>query len=417
MEMASEAYLMAVDQLNEAAALLEYDDDVIERLRRPKRALIVTVPTRMDNGRTKLFIGYRVQHSLTSGPAKGGLRYSPDVSLGEVSALAMWMSWKCGLMNLPFGGAKGGVRCNPAEMSSGELERMTRRFVQEIMLIIGPKVDVMAPDLGTNEQVMAWIMDTYCMHVGYTVPEIVTGKPVEIGGTYGRKEATGRGVVYCIEDAAALCNLKIEGARVVIQGFGNVGSVAAYELEKRGAKVIGISDISAAFYDKDGLNLEQVTRYIMRNRHLRGFREAQEIPMDELLTLPCDILIPAATELQITENNCRRLKCRILAEGANGPTSPAADRILRDNKDLFVIPDILCNSGGVTASYFEWVQGIQEDYWEEPVVTARLRKLMKRCFQRVMDFAKDRNVSTRMAALMLGIKQVADEKAIRGLYP
>jgi glutamate dehydrogenase (NAD(P)+) len=374
----------------------------------------------MDNGQTQVFIGYRVQHSLTSGPSKGGLRYAPNVDLGEVAALAMWMSWKCGLMNLPYGGAKGGIACDPATLSLGEKERLTRRFTEEVLSIIGPRVDVMAPDLGTDEQTMAWIYDTYSMKVGYACPEIVTGKPVELGGCVGRREATGRGVVFCIREALDELGIVPETSTAVVQGFGNVGSVACEELYRLGVKVIAIGDRYGAIRHPRGIDIPALLQYVHSPdnvlRTVQGFPEAEEMDPAELLTTPCTVLVPAAVERVITEENASRLRCRILAEGANGPTTPEADAILA-HSDIFVIPDILCNAGGVTVSYFEWVQDLQQFMWGEEQVIAQLKKLMRSAFQRVRLEAKRRNISNRLAALSLGVMKVANEKAKRGLFP
>ncbi|MFN4258592.1 MAG: Glu/Leu/Phe/Val family dehydrogenase [Gemmataceae bacterium] len=407
---------MACRQLEAAAEFIDLDPGVMERLAKPKRALVVSVPIRMDDGRTENFIGYRVQHSLTSGPSKGGLRYHPSVDLGEVAALAMWMSWKCGIMNLPFGGAKGGIDCDPTTMSAGELERLTRRFTEEVSVIIGPRQDVMAPDLGTNEQIMAWIMDTYSMSVGYACPEIVTGKPVELGGCVGRREATGRGVVYCILEALKELNLESTASTAVVQGFGNVGSVVCQELAKRGVKIIAVGDVHGAIHDPHGLNINALLRHHAAGHKLMDFPEAERLPQDELLTTPCTILVPAALERVITADNAARLRCRVLAEAANGPTTPEADRILADG-DIFIIPDVLCNAGGVTVSYFEWVQDIQQFLWSEDHVNAKLQELMLKAFHRVRYLALERKISMRNAGLMLGIEKVAKEKLRRGLYP
>jgi glutamate dehydrogenase (NAD(P)+) len=409
-------FRMACQQLQTVAEVVDIDPGVLKRLSQPKRAMIVSVPIRMDDGRTENFIGYRVQHSLTSGPSKGGLRYHPSVDLGEVAALAMWMSWKCGIMNLPFGGAKGGIACDPAQMSRGELERLTRRYTQEMLPIIGPKMDVMAPDLGTDEQTMAWIMDTYSMSIGYACPEIVTGKPVELGGCVGRREATGRGVVYCIMQALQETRLKAAGATAVVQGFGNVGSVVCQELALRGVRIIAVGDRYGAIRNDRGIDIAALVRHLAAGKLLRDFPEAEPIPSEELLTLPCTILVPAALERQITERNAAKLRCRILAEAANGPTTPEADRILRDS-DIFIIPDILCNAGGVTVSYFEWVQDLQRFFWSEQEVNQKLEELMLQAFFRVLNLAKERQLPLRTAALSLGVLKVAREKTRRGLYP
>ncbi len=411
----SPVYQMAQRQLESLAGVIDLDAGVLERLSQPKRSLVVSVPIRMDDGRTENFIGYRVQHSLTSGPAKGGLRYHPSVDLGEVAALAMWMSWKCGIMNLPFGGAKGGIAVDSAQLSVGEKERLTRRFTEEVLPVIGPRMDVMAPDLGTDEQTMAWIMDTYSMSVGYACPEIVTGKPVELGGCVGRREATGRGVVYCIMQA--LQEMSASGQHTaVVQGFGNVGAVVCQELSLRGIKVVGVGDRYGAIKNPKGIDVAALTQHVQSGKRLRDFPQAEAISGDELLTLPCTILVPAALERVITARNAAKLRCRILAEGANGPTTPEADAIL-NTSEIFIIPDVLCNAGGVTVSYFEWVQDIQQFLWSEQQVNHKLEELMLKAFHQVRGLARERKLPMRTAALSLGVQKVAKEKLRRGLYP
>jgi glutamate dehydrogenase (NAD(P)+) len=412
----SPTFQMACQQLEDVARHLELDQGVLERLSKPKRAMVVSIPIRMEDGHTESFIGYRVQHSLTSGPSKGGLRYHPSVDLGEVAALAMWMSWKCGIMNLPFGGAKGGIAVDPTALTHDELEHLTRRFTEEILNIIGPRMDVMAPDLGTDEQTMAWIMDTYSMKVGYACPEIVTGKPVEIGGIAGRREATGRGVVYCIMKALEELNLKPGGSTAVVQGFGNVGSVTCQELATRGVKIVAVADRYGAIRRDDGLDLPALLRHVACGKLLRDFPAAERIPDDELFTVPCTVLVPAALERVLTADNAARLQCRVLAEAANGPTTPEADALLADS-DIFIIPDVLCNAGGVTVSYFEWVQDIQQYLWTEHQVNQKLEELMMRAFYRVRNRARERKLKMRTAALSLGVEKVAKEKLRRGLYP
>ncbi len=416
----SPTYQMACRQLELVAEVTKIDPGITERLKVPKRSMVVSIPIRMDSGRMQVFIGYRVQHSLTSGPSKGGLRYAPHVDLGEVAALAMWMSWKCGLMNLPYGGAKGGIACDPAQLSMGEKERLTRRFTEEVLTIIGPRVDVMAPDLGTDEQTMAWIYDTYSMKVGYACPEIVTGKPVELGGCVGRREATGRGVVFCIREALDELHLSPENATAVVQGFGNVGSVVGDELYRLGVKVIAVGDRYGSIYNPRGLDIPALLEYVASPDNVRrtvaGFPKAEPLPDEELLTLPCTVLVPAAVERVIHGHNAGKLRCRILAEGANGPTTPEADAVLADS-DIYVIPDILCNAGGVTVSYFEWVQDLQQFMWGEEQVIAQLKKLMRSAFHRVRQEAQRRGISNRLAALSLGVMKVANEKAKRGLFP
>jgi len=415
-EMSSETYRMALQQLDAAAARLGLEPEVHARLRWPKRCLVVSVPVRLDRGHTEVFTGYRVQHNLALGPGKGGLRYHPSVKLGEVSALAMWMSWKCALVGLPFGGAKGGICCDPSSMSSTELESMTRRYTQEISLIIGPQEDILAPDLNTNEETMAWIMDTYSMQVGYSVPGVVTGKPIAVGGSLGRHEATGRGVVYCLQEACDLLEIPLQGARVVVQGFGNVGSVTAALLHRLGARVVAVSDSRGGIYAANGLDIPRVSAHRQRTRTVTGFAEAEPITNAELLTLPCDILVPAALECQITDGNAGKLSCRILAEGANGPTAPEADVILRE-RGIFVIPDILCNAGGVTVSYFEWVQDLQNYFWTEPQINRRLKQIMTKAFREVYGLVQRHQVDMRTAALMLAVGRVAEGMRKRGLFP
>jgi len=406
---------MAIRQFDIAADKLVIDPNVASRLRRPDRAMIVSVPTRMDDGHVHVFNGYRVQHNDVLGPFKGGIRYHPAVNLGEVSALAMWMTWKCSLVGLPLGGAKGGIACDPAQLSRHELQSMTRRFTAEILNFIGPEVDVPAPDMGTNEQVMAWIMDTYSQHKGHAVPEIVTGKPVAIGGTLGRRDATGRGVVYTIIEAAKQVDLDLSGSTAVVQGFGNVGSVAVRELANIGVKVIGVSDRTGGFVDLKGLPVDKLIEVADKNHSLEGCPYGDKISNEDLLELKCDVLVPAALEMQITKNNAARLQCRILAEGANGPTTPEADQILKD-KGVFVIPDILANAGGVIVSYFEWVQDLQNFFWTEEEVNKKLRDILVKAFYEVLQMSRKHDVDMRLAALMIGIERVTRAMLWRGLY-
>ena len=415
----SPVYRMACDQLRGVAEVLpDIDPGVIERLMVPKRSLVSAVPVRMDDGGTRVFVGYRVQHSLTSGASKGGLRYAPQVDLGEVAALAMWMSWKCGIMNLPYGGAKGGIACDPTLLSRGEKERLTRRFTEEVLSIIGPRTDVMAPDMGTDEQTMSWIYDTYSMKIGYACPEIVTGKPVELGGCIGRREATGRGVVYCIMEALSELNIRPVEATAVIQGYGNVGNVTADELYARGVKVIAVGDRYGAVANPAGIDVPALRKYasLEPRGSVAGFPGADPLDPADLLTTPCTVLVPAAMERVITESVAPKLRCRVLAEGANGPTTPHADAILAGS-DVFVIPDILCNAGGVTVSYFEWVQDLQQLMWSETQVNDKLKELMLGAYHRVRAVARDRRVTMRQAALSLGVHKVAIEKQKRGLFP
>src|SRR5918996_1156816 len=415
-EMDSDTYRMAVRQLDLVAEQLGLDPGIRDRLRLPKRCMVVSIPVQMDNGQTEVFIGYRVQHNLVLGPGKGGLRYHPSVHLGEVCALAMWMTWKCALVGLPFGGAKGGICCDPLAMSPGERERLTRRYTQEILLVIGPQVDILAPDVNTNEETMAWIMDTYSMQVGYSVPGVVTGKPIVIGGSLGRREATGRGVVYCVQEACTLQKMPIQGARVVVQGFGNVGSVTAALMHELGARVIAVSDVQGGIYRDSGLDIAELLKHRQAQKTVANFPEAEAITNADLLTLPCDVLVPAALERQITTDNAGKIQCRILAEGANGPTTPEADVILRE-RGIFVIPDILCNAGGVIVSYFEWVQDLQNYFWTETQINRRLKQVLIRAFREVYAEANRAQVDMRTAALMRGVGRVANGEHVRGLFP
>ena len=369
----------------------------------------------MDNGHLEVFTGFRVQHSIARGPAKGGLRYSPDVTLDEVRALASWMTWKCAVVNIPFGGAKGGIICDPHKMSQGELERMTRRYTAELFEFIGPEKDVPAPDVNTNEQTMAWMMDTYSMHMRQTVTAVVTGKPINIGGSRGRREATGRGIMIVCDEAVKKLRLNPESTRVIVQGFGNVGSNAARLMTEAGYKVIGIVEVDGGLFNHDGIDTEALWEYRQRNGTIHGFTGAMAEDPAELLVSECEILIPAATENQITSRNADRVKCRILAEGANGPTTAAADDILAD-KRVFVIPDILCNAGGVTTSYFEWVQDRQGYFWKESVVNEQLEHIMKGAFADVVRFSETHGVNNRIAAYMLAIDRVAYTIRQRGIY-
>ncbi|HVH90301.1 MAG TPA: Glu/Leu/Phe/Val dehydrogenase [Candidatus Acidoferrum sp.] len=406
---------MAVQQFDIAAAKLNVDANVASRLRRPDRALIVSVPIRMDDGKVQVFTGYRVQHNDVLGPFKGGIRYHPEVNLGEVSALAMWMTWKCSLVGLPLGGAKGGVTCDPVELSRQELQSMTRRYTAEILNFIGPEIDIPAPDLGTNEQVMAWVMDTFSQHKGHAVPEIVTGKPVDIGGTLGRREATGRGVVYTIIEAAKHLSIDLTRCTAVVQGFGNVGSVAVKELANIGVKIIGVADRTGGFYDPKGLPVQKLLELADKYHSLENCPYGQKISSAEVLELKCDILVPAALEMQITKENADRLQCRILAEGANGPTTLEADAVLKE-KGVFLIPDILANAGGVVVSYFEWVQDLQNFFWTEQEVNQKLRDILVRAFREVLDMSQREKVDMRLAALMIGIERVERAMLWRGLY-
>jgi len=414
-----EIFKMACDQFQVIADYLSIDKNDRDRLMYPKRAVAVTLPVHMDDGSTKTFQGYRVQHHLTLGPTKGGTRFAPSLSMGETAALAMWMSWKCALANLPYGGAKGGVTCDPSKLSRTELEAVSRRYMQEMIPFVGPQTDVMGPDMGTNEQVMAWFMDTYSVYHGYAVNEIVTGKPVAIGGTEGRRESTGRGVVYLIERAMNILKMDPEQCTAIVQGFGNVGSVAALSLAyKSGVKVIGISDAYAAIYNPNGIDVEAAEQHVLKKGNLRSFREGDHVDPRELLILPCDILAPCAVDRVINAGNAGKLKCRILAEGANGPTTPEADLILEKRWDeVFVIPDILCNAGGVIVSYFEWVQGKQAFMWSETEVTDKLFRILEYSFTQVIKRAKAHKISHRTAAMATGVERVMKAKKMRGLFP
>ena len=408
---------MACRQFDLVADHLELAESDRGRLKYPKRSMTVALPLRRDDGRVEIYPGYRVQHHLTLGPTKGGLRYHPDVALGEVAALAMWMSWKCALTGLPYGGAKGGIACNPQALSQPELERLTRRYTQEMIPFIGEQVDVMAPDLGTNEKVMAWIMDTYSVHKGYSVPSIVTGKPLAIGGSLGRREATGRGVGYLIGRAMDTLGLNVGESTAVVQGFGNVGSVSAFSLRKSGVKVVGVSDADGGVYNRQGLDLDALDKHSASNNTVAGFPEADAISNAQLLVLPCDILVTAAMERQITEANAGRIQCRILAEAANGPTTPEADAIIERRPEIFVLPDILCNAGGVVVSYFEWVQDLQSFFWTETEVMDKLFRILETAFTQTLNLSREKKISMRLAAMSLGVKRVHEAKKLRGLFP
>jgi glutamate dehydrogenase (NAD(P)+) len=408
---------MAKKQIDIANKYLNLDPGLIEKLKHTKRELIVHFPVKMDDGSVRIFTGYRVQHDVSRGPAKGGIRYHPNVDLDEVRALAMWMTWKSAVVNIPFGGAKGGVQCNPKEMSLREIEHLTRRFTWEISFMLGPEKDIPAPDVYTNPQVMAWIMDTYSILKGYSVPGVVTGKPVELGGSLGRFEATGRGVVITTLEALKYLKKPMEGAKVAIQGCGNVGGIAAEQFHRLGAKVIAISCSTGGVYNEKGLDVEKI---LDRKDQYKCFvcdtKEETEITNQELLELDCDILVPAAIENQITEKNAALIKAKIITEGANGPTTPEADAILNE-KGIFLVPDILANAGGVTVSYFEWVQNLQELIWSEEEVLDRLTRIMQRSFKEVMEISLSKKIPMRTAALALGIGRVAEATRLRGIYP
>ena len=401
-------------QFDEAAARLNLPDGLKEVIKRPRRATIVSLPVHMDDGSIRVFTGYRVQHSIVRGPAKGGIRYHPQVSLEEVSALAAWMTWKCAVVNIPFGGGKGGIACDPDRLSRGELERLTRRYAADLSDLFGPESDVPAPDVNTNEQVMAWIMDTYSMHERRTEYAVVTGKPLEVGGSAGRREATGRGVLLCVREACAHLKLPLRGARVSVQGFGNVGSVAADLMAKDGAKIVAVSDVTGAVHDPGGMDVPALLAYVARQRGVAGFPGAKPLA-GSIIEHDCDILVPAALENQITPGNAPRVRARIVAEGANGPTTPDADKLL-EQKGVMVIPDILCNSGGVTVSYFEWVQNRMGFYWPEHEVNQRLEEIMVPAFQDVLAKSLEHKVSLRVAAFMVAIERVVKVIMLRGLY-
>ena len=409
-------FRMAVAQFDQAVPVAGIPDDIAERLRYPERSTIVSIPVRMDTGRRVVFPGYRVQHSSIMGPTKGGIRYDPEVTLGECAALAMWMTWKCSLLRLPYGGAKGGVRCHPRSMSLGELERMTRRFTSELLPIIGPKEDIPAPDMATNEQTMAWMMDTYSMQSGYAVPEIVTGKPISIGGSVFRHEATGAGVVMVIARACDRLGWTLSDQRCVVQGFGNVGGIAASELQALGATVVAVSDVSGGLHAARGLDIGALHAYVGEHGSLEGCEAGDRLTNDELLELDCDILVLAAREDQVTGENAPRIRARMIAEGANGPTSIEADNILWE-RDIPVLPDILTNAGGVTVSYFEWVQDLGRLFWTRDEIRAKLAEKLSNAFDRVWDLADDRKVKLRTGALVAGIREVSDALQARGIFP
>jgi glutamate dehydrogenase (NAD(P)+) len=410
------AWKVAQQQFDLAAAKLHLDPGLRNVLREPRRELTVHFPVKMDDGSTEVMTGYRVQHNLGRGPAKGGIRYHQDVTLDEVKALAMWMTWKCAVVDLPFGGGKGGVVIDPKKLSIHEVERLTRRFATEISVLIGPERDIPAPDVNTNAQTMAWIMDTYSMHVGYTVPGVVTGKPISLGGSEGRTEATARGTVYTIVEAARHLDMDLSRASVAVQGFGNAGAISAQLIAAEGANVVAVSDSMGGIHHPVGLDVERVIDWKKEHGTVVGFPGATEISNAELLEVECDVLIPAALENQITPDNAGRVKARIVAEAANGPTTPEADDILHD-RGVFMIPDILCNAGGVTVSYFEWVQDLNRDHWSETVVNAKLKEIMVKAFGEVLRLAQRNEVNNRVGAYLLAVDRVASATALRGLYP
>ena len=404
-----------MSRFDRAAQLLDLDPDLYAVMRVPNRELKVYIPTRMDSGRIQVFEGYRVQHNFARGPAKGGIRYAPDVNLDEIRALAAWMTWKCAVVNVPFGGAKGGIVCDPQQMSIGELERMTRRYAAELLDFIGPEKDVPAPDMNTNEQTMAWIMDTYSMHARHTVTAVVTGKPIDLGGSSGRREATGRGILFVVNEAVKKFRMTPSGTRVVVQGSGNVGGIGARLLHEAGYKVVALSDIHGGIYNPNGIDIPKALDYLRTTRSFEGYEGVDSVTNTELLELECDVLVPAATENQITSQNADRIRCKVLAEGANGPTTAAADQILHE-KGVFVIPDILANAGGVTVSYFEWVQDRMGYFWREDVVNQRLEDTMVASFNDLCRYANAHAVDTRTAAYMLAIDRVAYDTRMRGIY-
>ena len=409
-------WAVAQQQFDLAAEHLKLDPGIRQVLREPRRALTVTFPVKMDDGTIRVFTGYRVQHNLGRGPAKGGIRYHQNVSIDEVKALAMWMTWKCAVVGIPYGGGKGGVIVDPKKLSLKELEALTRRFTTEISVLIGPERDIPAPDVNTNAQVMAWMMDTYSMHAGYTVPGVVTGKPISLGGSEGRNEATARGAVYTVVDAAAHLGMDLTKCTVAVQGFGNAGSIAARLIRDEGATVIAVSDTGGGILNREGLDIDRVIGWKKEHGTVAGFPGSEPISNDKLLEVKCDVLIPAALENQISAANAGRVKAKIVAEAANGPTTPEADAILHDN-GVFIIPDILCNAGGVTVSYFEWVQDLNRDHWSEAVVNAKLKEIMDRSFGEVLAMSLLEEVNMRTAAYLVAVKRVADTTALRGLYP
>jgi len=409
-------YRTALAQYEQALPHADVEEFVAERLRYPERSLVVSVPVRLDSGRWTVFPGYRVQHSTVLGPTKGGVRYDSEVSLGECAALAMWMTWKCALLRLPYGGAKGGVRCNPKELSLDELRKMTRRFTSELLPIIGPQKDIPAPDMATNEQTMAWMMDTYSMEIGHAVPEIVTGKPIALGGSLFRHEATGAGVVMVIERACRRLGWKLSEQRCVVQGFGNVGGIAAAELDALGATVLAVSDVSGGVYDSGGLDVQVLMRFAEQHGSLADWTEGDRITNEELLELPCDILVLAAREDQVTAENAPRLQAKLVAEGANGPTSLEGDVILGE-RGILVLPDVLTNAGGVTVSYFEWVQDLGRLFWDRREIRAKLADQLGDAFDRVWTLSEQSALSLRSAALVAGIREVSGALTARGIYP
>jgi glutamate dehydrogenase (NAD(P)+) len=409
-------YDVAIAQFDEAAELLGLSQAMRAILRKPKRELTVNFPVRMDNGDVEMFTGYRVQHNINRGPAKGGIRFSPEVSLDEVRALSMWMTWKCAVVGIPFGGAKGGVICDPHKLSRAELERLSRRYATEISILIGPDSDIPAPDMNTNPQIMAWMMDTFSMHQGYSIPAVITGKPLAIGGSEGRLEATARGVQVVARDAMIDLGMVPEECRVVVQGFGNVGSITARLLFEMGCKVVGLSDINGGVYNPNGIDVHQALHFSREHGSLTGLPGTEAVSNAELLTLNCDVLVPAALENQLTGRNASQVKARLIIEAANGPTTPEADRIFHD-RGIIVVPDILANAGGVTVSYFEWVQDLQRFFWAENEINDRLEQIMVRSYRAVREKALQQETNLRMGAYLLAVARVAEATEIRGVYP
>lgn len=410
-------FAMAAEQFDQVADFLELNDEIRERCKWPKRLITVTVPVRHDDGSTRVYFGHRVQHHLSRGPVKGGLRYHPDVDLGEVAALAMWMNWKCALMDLPFGGGKGGINCDPRTLSQGEKERITRRFTMEMIPFIGEQIDVMAPDMGTDQQTMAWFLDTYSTHAGKMVPGIITGKPINLQGSEGRIRATGHGVAFLASRALNKLGVQVRNASAIVQGFGNVGLHTALTLSSYDVDVRGISDVTGAVWNDKGIDVQALSRHVEATGGVVGFDGADAIDPDEMLCQPCDVLAPAACSMAITRENAAKLQCKVIAEGANGPTTPEADAILAERGDVFVIPDILGNAGGVTVSYFEWVQNLQRYRWTEREVLTRLETMLEGAFNRVLQFAERHGLGQRVAAQSLAIQTVAEVKSQRGMFP
>jgi glutamate dehydrogenase (NAD(P)+) len=410
------AWAVAQQQFDLAAERLHLDEGIRRVLREPRREFTCHFPVHMDDGSVRVFTGYRVQHNLGRGPAKGGIRYHQDVSIDEVKALAMWMTWKCAVVGIPYGGGKGGVIVDPKQLSMRELEALSRRFFTEIEVLVGPERDIPAPDVNTTPQIMAWFMDTYSMHAGYTVPGVVTGKPISLGGSEGRNEATARGTVYCIVEAARHLGIELKKAKVSVQGFGNAGSIAAQLMVVEGASVVAVSDSTGGIHNPNGLDIAKVINWKKEHGTVQGFPGSKDVSNAQVLEVECDILIPAALENQITERNAGNIKARLIAEAANGPTTPEADRILWKNSK-FMIPDILCNAGGVTVSYFEWVQDLNRDHWSEQVVNEKLKEIMVKAFTETLAIARREQIDMRTAAYLLAVQRVADAMTMRGLYP